>query len=92
MRKICASIIVIISFCHQRVVVGQASSSATPSPAATTCNAQAYAEIWKSEAEDNGLLTKMANCKAQLLRLMQQPFGPPSAFEVMNAVCKGERR
>jgi hypothetical protein len=33
---------------------------------------------------------RSVRCKAQIMTLAEQPFGPPSAFEVMNAVCKGE--
>jgi len=34
----------------------------------------------------------MNSCKNQILLLTQQQFGPPSAYEVMNTMCKGPCR
>jgi hypothetical protein len=47
-------------------------------------NATGLLEQWCAEDAFHSVA-----CKAQIERVTYQPFGPPSAFEVMNVVCKG---
>jgi hypothetical protein len=63
------------------------SPAASPLPPAV-CDTVSWDAAWAYE-DGGGILPLQTQCKAQLLTLMQQPFGPPSAYEVMNAVCKG---
>jgi hypothetical protein len=52
------------------------------------CNQQVYLEAYDYEVAA-GLFTRQDDCKQQVALLMQQQFGPASAFEVMSMVCKG---
>lgn len=39
-----------------------------------------------------GLFTQMQTCNDKIRKLLQLPFGPPTAWEVFNIMCKGTCR
>lgn len=54
-----------------------------------SCNFDLYGSAYDFQYDVVLLATLQSECKASIRALAQQPFGPPTSFEVMNAMCKG---
>lgn len=65
-----------------------ATASQNPQPCDTIIYDSAYGYLYSSDGATP--LTEWQNrCRNQILSVTQQRFGPPTAFEVMNVMCKG---
>lgn len=72
----------VVSCSGQGEIVGRALSD--------SCDAETYLKAYNYE--NAKLFEYQARCKAQIKTLIQQQFSPPTSFEVMNMVCKGDCR
>jgi hypothetical protein len=55
------------------------------------CNYDTYREVYDYEI-DEGLYEREEACTAAVDNLRKQQFGPPTQWEIFNAVCKGDCR
>jgi hypothetical protein len=63
--------------------------------ALSTADAQTcavYKAAYSYESLLSGLFTLQEACRVNIQSLVKQPFGPPTAFQVMNMMCKGPCR
>lgn len=56
-----------------------------------TCDLQVFQDAYAYEL-DRGLILQGVLCADKIQQLLQTRFGPPSAWEVFNTVCKGTCR
>jgi hypothetical protein len=66
-------------------------ASAALVPEESVCNYDTYREVYDYEI-DEGLYQREEACSAAIDNLRKQQFGPPTQWEIFNAVCKGDCR